>query len=240
VPPAALQTLSQGRHTLWVRAHDSAGNWGVVNSTTVNLAVTGAATTGLTVTPNPTSGQSTLTVSATGDDSALGGTVTGAEYFVDAADTNGTGGPLTLNQPGTQVSAETATVPLTAVAALAEGRHTVLVHTRDSLGLWGPMGYGLGRRGDAQRDRDGRDQRDRRGRVVRGRRPGRGLREADDRDRNRRHDREPHGFRRGSVQWFAHLPGTGQGHGRQLGQPGIRDGDRQRFSVHLRGQLRQR
>ncbi|GAA1824341.1 multicopper oxidase domain-containing protein [Planosporangium flavigriseum] len=138
-----LQTLTQGRHMLWVRAHDVAGNWGVVNSTTVNLAVTGAATTGLAVTPNPTSGQRDLAVSATGDDSAVGGTVTDAEYFIDrdpnAPPTNGTGTKLTLAQSGAKVTAETGTIPATTVAALAEGKHTVSVHTLDAQGLWGPM-----------------------------------------------------------------------------------------------------
>ncbi|MGC9669582.1 multicopper oxidase domain-containing protein [Planosporangium sp. 12N6] len=139
VAPADLQKLTQGRHTLWVRAHDSAGNWGVVNSTTVNLAVTGAATTGLVVTPNPTAGLADLAVSATGDDSAVGGTVTAAEYFVDSVGENGTGKPLTLGQPGAKVVAETGTVPAATVAGLAEGRHSILVHSRDSAGLWGPM-----------------------------------------------------------------------------------------------------
>jgi hypothetical protein len=137
--PADLQKLTQGRHTLWVRAHDSAGNWGVVNSATVNLAVTGAATTGLAVTPNPTAGLADLALSATGDDTAVGGTVTGAEYFIDTAGDNGTGQALTLNRTGATIAAETATIPVGTIGALVEGRHTVLVHTQDSLGLWGPM-----------------------------------------------------------------------------------------------------
>ncbi|HEV7897254.1 MAG TPA: multicopper oxidase domain-containing protein [Planosporangium sp.] len=137
--PVDLQKLTQGRHTLWVRAHDTAGNWGVVNSATVNLAVTGALTTGLALTPNPTAGLSDLALSATGDDTAVGGTVAAAEYFVDAVTDNGTGQPLALNQTGAKVAAETATIPMATVAALAEGRHAVAVHTRDSLGLWGPM-----------------------------------------------------------------------------------------------------
>jgi hypothetical protein len=139
ISPEDLQKLTQGRHTLWVRALDSAGNWGVVNSTTVNLTVTGAVTTGLTVAPNPTAGVADLAVSATGDDSAVGGTVTAAEYFIESAGANGTGQPLTLNQTGATIAAETGTIPATTVAALADGHHTVLVHTQDSHGLWGPM-----------------------------------------------------------------------------------------------------
>jgi hypothetical protein len=143
IEPKDLQTLKQGRHTLWVRAHDVARNWGLASSTTVNLAVTGAATTGLAVTPNPTAGQSGLTVSATGDDTAVGGTVTAAEYFVDvdsgAPPVNGSGQQLTLGQTGAKITAETGTVPTAVVTGLAEGKHTVSVHTKDSQGLWGPM-----------------------------------------------------------------------------------------------------
>jgi hypothetical protein len=136
---ADLQKLTQGRHTLWVRAHDSAKNWGVVNSVTFNLSVTGAVTTGLAVTPNPTGGLDALSISATGDDTALGGTVAAAEYFIDTATADGTGTALALNQPGTAISAESGMIPVTIAGGLTEGKHTILAHTKDSLGLWGPM-----------------------------------------------------------------------------------------------------
>ncbi|XBP95804.1 multicopper oxidase domain-containing protein [Micromonospora sp. CCTCC AA 2012012] len=138
LPAELLTTLSQGRHTIYVRGHDVAGNWGVVGSTTLTLAVTGAVTTAVTLTPNPTAGTGDVALSASGDDSGLGGTVTGAEYFVDSTGVTGTGTPLTLANPGTAATAESGTLPAVVVAALAEGRHTVLVHTRDSFDLWGP------------------------------------------------------------------------------------------------------
>ncbi|MFJ8577999.1 multicopper oxidase domain-containing protein [Micromonospora sp. NPDC093277] len=138
IPTALLTALTQGPHTIYVRGHDLAGNWGSVGSTTLNLAVTGAVTTALTLTPNPTAGTGDVTISATGDDGGLGGTVTGAEYFVDSTASNGTGTALTLGSPGAAVTTETGTIPAVVVAALAEGRHTVLVHTRDSFNLWGP------------------------------------------------------------------------------------------------------
>jgi hypothetical protein len=140
VPASVLTTLSQGRHTLWVRGHDAAGNWGVVGSTALTLATTGAVTTAVTLTPNPTAGTGDVSLTATGDDSGLGGTVTGAEYFVDAAGANATGTAMALNTTGAVTVAETATIPAVAVAALPEGRHTVYVHTMDSFGLWGPYG----------------------------------------------------------------------------------------------------
>jgi hypothetical protein len=137
--PGDLQKLTQGRHTLWVRAHDSAQNWGVVNSVTFNLSVTGAVTTGLAVTPNPTAGLDAVSISATGDDTALGGQVVAAEYFVDTATADGTGTALALNQPGTGISAESGTIPVSVTSGLTEGKHTIMAHTKDSLGLWGPM-----------------------------------------------------------------------------------------------------
>ncbi|MBM0229933.1 hypothetical protein [Micromonospora sp. ATA51] len=138
IPAALLTTLTQGRHTVYVRGHDAAGNWGVVGSTTLNLAVTGAVTTGVTLTPNPTAGTGDIALSASGDDSGLGGTVTGAEYFVDTTGADGAGTALTLASPGAAVTAESGVIPAVVAAALAEGRHTVLVHTRDSFNLWGP------------------------------------------------------------------------------------------------------
>jgi Multicopper oxidase len=138
IPTSALETLTQGRHTVFVRAHDMAGNWGVVGSTTFTLSVTGAVTTGVLLNPNPTAGTGAVTLTASGDDSGLGGTVQAAEYFIDAAGTNGSGTAMTLASPGATASAESATIPAVVVAALTEGRHSVLVHTRDSFGLWGP------------------------------------------------------------------------------------------------------
>jgi hypothetical protein len=140
IPTSVLTTLTQGRHTLFVRGHDVAGNWGVVGSTTLTLSKTGAVTTGVVLTPNPTTGTGDLALSATGDDTGLGGTVTGAEYFVDAAGTNGTGTAMALSATGAAVVGENGTIPAVIAAALPEGRHTIWVHTQDSFGLWGPYG----------------------------------------------------------------------------------------------------
>ncbi|MDT5029657.1 MAG: hypothetical protein QOE61_6583, partial [Micromonosporaceae bacterium] len=138
IPTSVLTTLTQGLHTIFVRAHDGGGNWGVVGSTTLNLSTTGAATTGVVLTPNPTKGSGSIEVSATGDDTSLGGTVTAAEYFVDATGTNASGTAMTLAMMGATSTAENATIPAAVVTGLPEGKHTVLVHTKDSFGLWGP------------------------------------------------------------------------------------------------------
>jgi hypothetical protein len=140
IPTTVLTTLTQGRHTLWVRGHDAAGNWGVVGSTTLTLSTTGPVTTSVVLAPNPTTGFGSVAITATGNDSGLGGTVTAAEYFIDAAGTSGAGSAMTLSATGASIVDETGTIPVGVVAALAEGRHIFLVHTRDSFGLWGPYG----------------------------------------------------------------------------------------------------
>lgn len=136
-PADPALNLAAGTHTVYVRALDSAGNWGVVNSATFTLTTTGPATTGGLLSPSVTNGAVPVALSATGDDTGLNGTVDRAEYFLGVAGANGTGTPLTLT-PGT-VAAQTATIPATAVQSLPEGSATVWVHSHDSFGLWGPL-----------------------------------------------------------------------------------------------------
>ena len=129
---AQIQSLSlaQGTHTLWVRAQDSAatGNWGAPASTSFFLASTGASTTGLTLTPARTNvGQVTLT--ATGNDSVIGGQVDSFTYQVDA-----TPAVQVSVTPATIVN-ESATFP---AGSLQEGSHTVSVRSHDTYGLLGP------------------------------------------------------------------------------------------------------
>ena len=135
--PLALAASTAGKHTVFVRALDSAGNWGVVGSAVLNLPKTGPATTNGSAADVPANGEQDVTLSATGDDRAAGGTITAAEYFLDTAGANGTGSPMARNRTSSVVS-ETATVPAADIKALGEGVHHVLVRSKDSLGLWGP------------------------------------------------------------------------------------------------------
>ncbi|WP_157695606.1 multicopper oxidase domain-containing protein [Nakamurella panacisegetis] len=137
-PPVALNCLSAGRHTIYVRALDAAGNWGSTVSVVLNLPKTGPQTSGGTLVDSPVNGTTAVDISATGDDSAAGGTITAAEYFLDTQGADGTGVAMTRNRVATIVS-EDATIPAAAIAGLAEGTHHVLVHSKDSLGLWGPV-----------------------------------------------------------------------------------------------------
>ena len=134
---AVLAALAPGKHTIFVRALDSAGNWGVIGGVIFNLPKTGPQTTNGTLAPIPANGTLDVALSATGDDSAAAGTITNAEYFLDIVGADGSGTALTVNRAATVVS-EDATIPAVTVRALGEGTHHVFVHSKDSLGLWGP------------------------------------------------------------------------------------------------------
>ena len=137
-PPLDLHCLTSEKHTIFVRGLDSEGNWGVVGSVILNLAKTGPQTVALSVSPSPANGKGAVTVNATGDDTAAGGTITDAEFFVGAAaGADGSGTAMTLNRVATKV-AETGTIPAATVLALGEGTAQVWVHSRNSQHIWGP------------------------------------------------------------------------------------------------------
>src|SRR6478672_1970697 len=136
-PPVDLHCLSSSKHTIYVRGHDAAGNWGVVGSVILNLAKTGPQTVAGTASPNPANGTGNVTLSATGDDTAAGGNVTAAEYFVGAPGVDGQGTPMTPNRQATKV-ALTATIPAATVRGAGEGTTHLFVHSRNSQGIWGP------------------------------------------------------------------------------------------------------
>jgi len=130
---ATLGTLSSGNHTIFVRGQDANLNWGPFLSIILNLDKTGPATTGLSLTPNPSDGSVPVDLTATGDDTATGGSnVTAAEYWVDA-------GPATAMTIVAGADAPirdfTATIP----AGLSQGSHVVSVHSEDAFGNWGAV-----------------------------------------------------------------------------------------------------
>ncbi|WP_407345465.1 multicopper oxidase domain-containing protein [Pengzhenrongella phosphoraccumulans] len=136
ITTAVLDALPAGKHTVYVRALDSAGNWGVVGGVVLNLPKVGPQTTNGSLTDTPANGSADVVVAATGDD-ADAGTITGAEYFLDTVGATGTGQTMARNRTAAVVS-ESATIPAATVKALGEGVHHVLVRSLDSLGLWGP------------------------------------------------------------------------------------------------------
>jgi len=140
ITQATLNGLDAGKHTVFVRAHDTAGNWGVVGATIFNLPKTGPQTTNGSATPTPANGTLDVAISATGDDTSAGGTIDRAEYSVDTPPALGSGGSgvaMTLSRIAAVVS-EDVNIPAGTISGLTEGVHHVFVHSHDSLGLWGP------------------------------------------------------------------------------------------------------
>jgi len=146
ITQSTLAALAAGKHTVFVRALDSAGNWGVVGSVIFNLPKTGPQTTNGSATPSPANGTLDVAISAPGDDSTAGGNIDGAEYFIDTnTAANGSGTAITPNRVATVVSLDPV-ISAGTVWNLSEGMHHVFVHSHDSLlvqgheslGLWGP------------------------------------------------------------------------------------------------------
>ncbi len=133
IPTSRLTGLTNGQHRIYVRAANGS-TWGVVTSAIVNVVKVGAATTGLAVTPSLSNGSSALTVSATGDATAISSTITAARMTLDG------GAPATMNlgTTGAAITTETAQILQTDAAGLSEGPHTVSVESQDALtGTWG-------------------------------------------------------------------------------------------------------
>jgi FtsP/CotA-like multicopper oxidase with cupredoxin domain len=142
IPQSVLAdpTLSAGKHVIYVRGEDGAGNWGVFGSTVLNVPKTGPATTGGTATPSLTNGTTSIALSATGDDTVANGKIVAAEYFVgDApADASVRGTAMTINRSASVVSVD-ATVPVSVVKTLSPGVNHLWVRVKDDFGLWGPV-----------------------------------------------------------------------------------------------------
>jgi hypothetical protein len=134
--PVALSCLDAGKHSVFVRALDAAGNWGVIGSVIFNLPKTGPQTINGSA-DTPANGKVDVAISATGDDSAAGLKITAAEYFIDTVGVDSSGTVMTLNRSATIV-AEDAVLAKATVAAMSEGVHHIYVHSKDTLNLWGP------------------------------------------------------------------------------------------------------
>jgi len=142
----AAPTFQAGRHIVYVRGKDAAGNWGLVGSVVLTVPKAGPATTNGSVSPSITNASAPIDISATGDDSLAGGNVVAAEYFLDnppATADNGHGTPMTVNRTASVVSVDASIDPTAAGApVLTEGVHHIYVHVKDDLngtGLWGPV-----------------------------------------------------------------------------------------------------
>lgn len=132
-----LDLLSSGDHTIYVHGQDSTGAWGAFNFVVLHLDKLGPATHSVTLAPNPSAGEVDVSVSATGDDTATGNSdIAAAEYFIDATGADGAGTPLTVNVTAPIASLD-GSIPAATMGTLAEGTHTVYIHSMDAFGHWG-------------------------------------------------------------------------------------------------------
>jgi FtsP/CotA-like multicopper oxidase with cupredoxin domain len=130
-----------------VHAQDAAGNWGAFTTITLGTDAVGPATSGVSASPNPNNGTLPLNgsnpsvrVTASFDDTATGNSlITGAEGFIDAIGANGSGFPFAAADGFFNATTENgyADIPLTTVAQLSAGDHTIYVHGKDAAGNWG-------------------------------------------------------------------------------------------------------
>ena len=128
--------VGSGAHVLYVRSQDSEGNWGPLSSAMVDGGDTGGPTTKFpSLTPSLTNHDSTagVAVSATGDDSASGGSnILAAEYWIDGEPPE----TMTVNNAAPIASLD-AIIPAATVNALPEGSRVVSMRSQDSQGNWG-------------------------------------------------------------------------------------------------------
>jgi hypothetical protein len=139
ISTTTFNSLSQGTHTVYIRAKDGAGNWESTPSSTFVKDTSAPAVTTPIITPSPTTFPPTITSTATDSGTATSG-ITTAEYFVDTAGANGAGAPMNAvdGSFNSDVEALTVTMSTSLFNSLTEGTHTIYVHAKDGAGSWGP------------------------------------------------------------------------------------------------------
>jgi hypothetical protein len=134
---ATFSKLADGPHTILVHAEDAKNQWSSLASVTFVKDTNGPVVSNLKVSPTSTSTVAP-TVTATVSDAATDNlNVVAAEYFIDKAGANGTGTAFVLATPLSPTANLSQAIGAAAFAKLSVGKHTVFVHGKDSLGIWG-------------------------------------------------------------------------------------------------------
>ncbi len=127
--PATFSSLAEGTHTISVDAQDNAGNWSAAKrSVTFTKDSQPPVVTVLTASPTtgtPTSPLFSITIT---DNRSIAG----AEYFIDAAGTPGTGTGISVS--GTTTASTSFFIA--SFASLSDGPHTLIAEARDGAGNW--------------------------------------------------------------------------------------------------------
>jgi hypothetical protein len=134
IPAATLAGWPSGFIEFYVRGQDANG-WGPVGSAILNLDKVGPNSTSMSLWPQPTNGNYTVMLRATGDDHGTGrNNVVAATYSVDG----GAALPLSLSRTDAPIVAMTTTLPSSpTLQGMAEGLHPITVIAQDSLGNLG-------------------------------------------------------------------------------------------------------
>ncbi len=132
IPLTTVRALSNGPHTISVRAKDAAGNWGALATTILVVDKVGPTTTNATASPSPTQGARTVTLTATGTDALS--SIAAGEFFFGTDPGVGKGTAMTASGSGTVTATVTGTFD---TSVLPEGTVTGKVRTKDAAGNWG-------------------------------------------------------------------------------------------------------
>ncbi len=148
IPSATLDGLAEGTHSVGIRSMDASGNWGEPVTIDLVLDKTGPEVTDLTVDPNPNNGtmainDSTPAVRVQGlfTDPISGGVNTEirrAEAFIDVTGANNKGIQIGAEDGVFDSTSEIgyADIPLSTIAQLTNGDHTIYVHAQDKARNW--------------------------------------------------------------------------------------------------------
>lgn len=151
IPAATVAALAEGVHTVSVRSRDSAGNWGAPATRDLLVDKTGPTATQARVSPALTNGRTGVNTSVSAvrvtvkvtDQPANGvaSDIQRAEGFLAGGGADGQGFPLVPSDGVADSGTEAmhADIPLTTVASLPQGTHTLRLHGRDVAGNWGPQ-----------------------------------------------------------------------------------------------------
>ncbi len=128
IPATTLATLTEGTHTVYVRAKDAASNWSSFLNATLRIDRTAPTTSAATVTPNPTNGATTVSASVTASDNGGSG-LNGGVYWIDGSATTTPVGAISFNGTTSPI-----TISGINVSALTAGSHNLRIRVKDAAG----------------------------------------------------------------------------------------------------------
>ncbi|MCX6043677.1 MAG: multicopper oxidase domain-containing protein [Chloroflexi bacterium] len=129
IPAAMLAPLTEGSHTVYVRAKDAAGNWSALVNVTLRIDRTAPTISNATVSPNPTNAATTISAIVTASDNGGGSGLNGGVYWIDGSATTTPVGAISFSGTTSPI-----TVNGISVSALTAGSHNLRVRVRDVAG----------------------------------------------------------------------------------------------------------